>query len=240
MIVFPAIDLMGGKCVRLTRGDFSSSTVYSGDPVQTALEFEEAGATFLHIVDLDAAKTGVPSNEAAISGILERTGLRVQVGGGIRTLQAAESRLAAGAERIVVGTQAVLDPGFLTALCERHPGKAVVALDCLGMEIRVGGWASRSGHNVLDFLDTIEGWPVAGVLATDIDRDGMLSGPSIAFYEALLPRTAHPLLASGGVRSAEDVAVLAGMGMAGVVIGKALYEGRLDLAKIFQVVADAS
>ncbi|MCL1913243.1 MAG: 1-(5-phosphoribosyl)-5-[(5-phosphoribosylamino)methylideneamino]imidazole-4-carboxamide isomerase [Eubacteriaceae bacterium] len=235
MIVYPAIDLFDGKCVRLTKGDFSTQVVYSADPLAVAASFKEDGATHLHVVDLNAAKGDGSTNGIAIASLASDSGLILQVGGGIRGMDAVDSRADIGVERIVIGTYAVQNEGFLEAAAMRYPNRICLALDCLGGEIMVNGWQAGSGIGVLDFLIQIEGLPIASIIATDIDRDGMLVGTSISLYEQMGAKTSHELIASGGVASEQDLYDVLDLGMGGVIIGKALYEGKLELKRCLEI-----
>ena len=234
MIIYPAIDILNSKCVRLKKGDYSDSKVYSESPVKTAAEFKEAGACCLHIVDLDAAKSGIFTNNRIIEQIAEECGLSVQAGGGIRSIQAADRYFDAGVSTVVGGTAAVNDPDFLLRLTEKYPFKVCLALDCTDYELKTDGWQKGSGINIFDFAAGTKDLKLASVLATDISRDGMLSGPSFELYSELKKATDHKIIASGGISSEEDVFMLEKEGLDGAVIGKAVYEGRISLEKLFQ------
>jgi phosphoribosylformimino-5-aminoimidazole carboxamide ribotide isomerase len=244
MDLWPAIDIRDGRCVRLRQGDFDDETHY-GDPVAVAIQYLEAGAERLHVVDLDAARTGDPVNGDVIRSIVSRTGLLVQAGGGVRDQASAAALLDHGVQRVVIGTAAVTENAeHLDALFERWPGRIVVGLDYRSYrdahdqvvrEVAVRGWTEASGVVVEDALAFFAERPVAGLVVTDIRRDGTAIGPDFAEYEELLAATAVPLLASGGVASAADIARLAridvdGRTLAGVVVGKALLDGTLTMA----------
>lgn len=244
----PAIDLRGGRCVRLLRGDFADETVY-GDPVAQARAYEAAGATLLHVVDLDAARSGQPSaeNRAAVAAIVEACALPVQLGGGIRDEATAEAALSAGIARVVVGTAGVEDPALVRRLAERHPGRILAGLDHRRSDdgrrvVAVRGWVEASGIDLEDALAVLEGAPLAGVVVTDITRDGTLEGPDVAGYAAALSATSVSIVASGGVGSLDDLRRLAGLTaagrrLAGVVVGKALLSGAFGLAEAIAAAA---
>lgn len=241
--LYPAIDLQGGRCVRLLQGDFAAETVY-GDAVAIAERYAAAGAAVLHVVDLDAARTGVRANAAVVREIVAAIDIPVQLGGGLRDEDAVADAIADGVARVVVGTAAVEVPGLVARLAAVHPGALVVGLDHRrapdarrsGREVALRGWSEASGRDLLDALDALGDAPLAGVLMTDITVDGTLAGPDLSGYALALGASAHPIIASGGVGSAADVAALAaldvnGRRLDGVVIGKALLSGALDFAE---------
>jgi phosphoribosylformimino-5-aminoimidazole carboxamide ribotide isomerase len=230
--VYPAIDLRGGRCVRLVEGDFGAETVYADDPVAVAAAFASAGARWIHVVDLDAARMGEPVNRAVVRRIASTVGadVRVQAGGGVRSVDDADALLSAGVSRVVVGTAAVEQPRLVAEIAGRWPGRVAVGLDHRGGEVRVKGWAAGSGRRVADLVpDAMEAGAVA-VIVTDISRDGRLAGPDLDGLSALVAETGVPIIASGGVRDVADVRALARIGVIGVIAGKSLYEGTLDLA----------
>jgi phosphoribosylformimino-5-aminoimidazole carboxamide ribotide isomerase len=240
MELFPAIDLRGGRCVRLYQGDYERETAYGSDPVATALTFADAGARWVHVVDLDAARTGVPENRevvAAIADALTAREVAVQSGGGVRDQSAAEALIAAGVRRIVLGTAALEQPHLVRDLAARHA--VAVALDLRGREVAVRGWVEGSGRDVVDVLDELAGTGVAAVNVTDISRDGTMAGPDVAGLSAIVDATAIPVIASGGVGTLDDLVSLASTGVAGVIVGRALYEGRFTVAEALAAVAAA-
>ncbi|WP_439546705.1 1-(5-phosphoribosyl)-5-[(5-phosphoribosylamino)methylideneamino]imidazole-4-carboxamide isomerase [Sandarakinorhabdus sp.] len=233
MIIFPAIDLKGGQCVRLAEGDMARATVYADDPAAQAAVFRSAGATHLHVVDLDGAFAGDSRNadgvKAALSGF---AGGQVQVGGGIRTAAHVEGWLAAGVWRVVMGTAALDNPDLVRSLAAAHPGRIVVAVDARDGMVATRGWADVSTLPVADLARQFEDAGVAAVLFTDVGRDGMLKGVNIEATTALAATTSLPVIASGGVASIADINALVGKpGIEGVITGRALYDGRLDLAE---------
>ena len=225
MDLYPAIDVRGGSCVRLVQGDYGRETVYRADPVTVAKEFEAAGATWLHVVDLDAARTGQPENGDVVAAIARGVGVPVQSGGGVRDERSAETLFAAGVTRVVIGTAAFEDPELVRGLAGSHPGGVAVGLDGRAGEAATRGWTEGSGVAVLDALGRFEGAGVAAFVITDIDRDGMLGGPDLDGLGAVLARTTVPVIASGGVSSLADLRALARLGVAGAIVGKAIYEG---------------
>jgi phosphoribosylformimino-5-aminoimidazole carboxamide ribotide isomerase len=251
--VYPAIDLRDGRCVRLVEGDFSAETVYSDDPVAVARGFQAAGARWIHVVDLDAARTGEPANRAVVCRIAAAAAVgkvQVQAGGGVRRVDDVADLLAGGVARVVVGTAAIERPDLVAEMGTRWPGQVAVGLDHRGGDIQVRGWTSVGGRRVLEVVPQLVACGVAALIVTDIRRDGRLAGPDIDGLAALLSNTGAAVIASGGVRDIEDLRALAALrvtgpdgtpvGLAGAVIGTAIYEGRLDLAGALAEIAPAS
>ena len=237
--LFPAIDVRGGRCVRLRRGDYGEETVYGDDPVGVAVAFVASGARWVHVVDLDAARSGEPVNRAVIAATaaaVRHAGGRVQAGGGVRDEAAARALWDAGVERVVLGTAAVRSPGLVAQLAGLRPGGVAVGLDARAGQIAVGGWLESTGATTGEVIGRLAGSGAAAFVVTDIARDGMLAGPDVDGLGAVLDATAVDVIASGGVASAGDISVLArvrgpvsGRRLAGVVVGRALYEGRLTV-----------
>lgn len=230
MDLFPAIDLRDGKCVRLLQGDYARETVYGGDPVAMAKEFEAAGAPWVHVVDLDAARTGRPENRDVVAAIAAAVSVPVQTGGGVRDEFSAEALLDSGVRRVVIGTAALEQPALVRRLAGRHPGRIVVGLDGRAGEAALRGWTEGSGVTILDAVARFEDAGVAAFVVTDISRDGMLTGPDVAGLAAVVERTTVDVVASGGVGSLDDLRTLAaldidGRRLAGAIVGKAIYEG---------------
>lgn len=230
MDLFPAIDLRDGKCVRLVQGDYARETVYGGDPVAMAKEFEAAGAPWVHVVDLDAARTGRPENRDVVAAIAAAVSVPVQTGGGIRDEFSAEALVEAGVQRVVIGTAALEEPALVRRLAGRHPGRIVVGLDERAGEAALRGWTEGSGVTILDAVSRFEDAGVAAFVVTDISRDGMLAGPDLPGLTAVLQATTVDVVASGGVASLDDLRALAaltvdGRRLAGAIVGKAIYEG---------------
>lgn len=231
-MVIPAIDLFGGKCVRLVKGDYGHPTVYSDDPLEVVDEFVQAGAEHLHVVDLDAAR-GSGDNKSVIESIVRRHGLKVQVAGGIRTAEAVDHWMAAGAHGLVMGTAAVRDPGLLDRCTRRHPARILAALDIRDEKAAVSGWTETEPVMMGALLARWDKLALAGVILTCIDRDGTLSGPDIATLKRARSMTGLPVQYSGGVSSLDDIAKVASAGAQAVILGKALYEGRITLEQAF-------
>ena len=229
MILYPAIDLKEGAAVRLKQGRMAGATVYAEDPAGQAAAFAVAGATHLHLVDLDGAVAGRGVNEAAVRRILERTPLQVQLGGGIRDLAAIERWLAAGVARVVLGTAAARDPALLVEACRRFPGRIAVAIDALGGRLRSAGWTEEEPLSPLDLARRAAEAGAAALIHTDISRDGMLGGANVEATAALAREVALPVILSGGVSSLDDLRAAKAAGLAGAILGRALYEGRIDL-----------
>lgn len=241
MDLYPAIDLRGGRCVRLVEGDFARETVYGDDPVAVAGSFADQGASWIHVVDLDAARTGDPVNRpvvAAIAASVAGRRVRVQTGGGVRSVEGAASLLDAGVGRVVIGTAAVEDPSLVEAVARRWPGQVAVGLDHRRGEVRLRGWTEGAGRSVTELVPAAVAAGATAVIVTDISRDGRLTGPDIDGLAALIAATGAPVIASGGVSSLDDVKALAALpGLVGVIAGKAIYEGRLDVREALAVLA---
>ena len=236
MILYPAIDLKGGQCVRLVRGDMDRATVFNTDPAAQAGDFAGAGAKWLHLVDLDGAFAGKPMNAAAVESILAAVGIPAQLGGGIRDLATIEGWLSRGLERVILGTAAVKNPDLVIEACEKWPGRVAVGIDARGGRVAVEGWAEDTDIETGDLARRFADSGVAAIIHTDIDRDGVLQGANIDATEALARAVPIPVIASGGVSSLDDVRALAGGGrIAGAIIGRALYDGRIDLAEALGV-----
>lgn len=238
MDLIPAIDILEGKVVRLQQGDYGRVTVYDDDPAAAAERFADAGATRLHVVDLDGARDGRPGNVTAIERILDRTPLAVQVGGGVRDGEAARRWMDAGASRVVLGTAAIKDPGFVEGLCRAHPDGVVVAIDARGGEVAVEGWLEGSGRRAEDLAGEVDGWGAAALLYTNIDRDGMRTGPDVDGTAALQRRLRATVIASGGIGSLDDLRSLARAGVRAAVCGRALYSGAFGLEEAFRTCAE--
>jgi phosphoribosylformimino-5-aminoimidazole carboxamide ribotide isomerase len=234
--LYPAIDLRAGRAVRLLQGDFDAETVYDDDPVAVARAFAAAGAAWIHVVDLDAARTGEPANLAKIEAITAEVPCRVQAGGGVRSVAAAGALLASGADRVVVGTAAVERPELIDELCALHPGAVAVGLDARGRSVAVRGWEQDTGADLLDLAARFDDAGVAALIVTEIARDGTLDGPSLDQLRSVLEATTLPVIASGGVGALGDLEALAelesgGRRLAGAIAGRAIYEGRFTVAE---------
>ena len=229
-ILYPAIDLKGGEVVRLAEGDMARATVYSNDPAAQARRFAEAGAGWLHVVDLDGAFAGEAKNATAVEAILDSTSAKVQVGGGIRTLAAIERWFRLGVERVVIGTAALANPALVRTAASDYPGKVVVAVDARDGLVATRGWADVSDVPVADMGKRFEDAGVAALLFTDVGRDGLLKGVNIEATAALADAVGLPVIASGGLADIAEIAALrAHPGIEGVIAGRSLYDGRIDL-----------
>jgi phosphoribosylformimino-5-aminoimidazole carboxamide ribotide isomerase len=237
MEIIPAIDLLDGKCVRLMQGRYDRVINYERDPIEVATEFCDAGATWLHVIDLDGARTGTIANVDALQRIVSATGANVQFGGGIRDEDAIKAALDAGAARVIVGTRALEDlDWFRTTVHD----PALVNRVCLGLDARLGklatrGWTRETERTAADIAELVADWPVATIVYTDIGRDGLLLGPNIEAIRTLASLSTVPVTASGGVTDLEDVRRLARLNLAGVVIGRAIYEGALQVKQSLAV-----
>ncbi len=242
MILFPAIDLKDGTCVRLKLGDMAQATVYNEDPAAQALAFEKQGFQWLHVVDLNGAFEGQSVNGAAVEAILRATKNPVQLGGGIRTLAHIESWLSRGLARVILGTVAVRDPSLVIAACKKFPGMVAVGIDAKGGKVAVEGWAEASSLGVIELAKTFEGAGVAAIIYTDIDRDGILAGINWESTLALVEAVSIPVIASGGLASLEDIRRMMqpdARKLAGAITGRALYDGRIDAAEALSILRAA-
>lgn len=233
MDLYPAIDLRGGRCVRLHQGDYARETVYGDDPVAQAEAFAAAGAGWIHVVDLDAARSGVPENRDVIAAIARAVDIPLQSGGGVRSIEAAHALLSAGVERVVIGTAALTDPDIVRALAIDH--RVAVGLDARAGEVATDGWLVGSGRGVLDVARSFADVGVDAFVVTDIARDGTLEGPDLVGLAEMLGATPVDVIASGGVGSLADLRALDaievdGRRLSGVIAGKAIYEGHVDVA----------
>ncbi len=235
-IVFPAVDLLGGKCVRLRQGSYSDVTVYSEDPLAVAFSFKKAGAGHIHIVDLDAARTGKPANSPIIAEIARQTGLFVQTGGGIRNMEILETVLGSGISRAILGTVAVKDRKFTAEALKRYGNRIAVGIDSRNGKVAVQGWTEATEMKTLDLARLIESEGAETVIFTDISRDGMLNGTQLGGIRELVGGTRLNVIASGGIGSIADVADAKKAGASGAIIGKAIYEGKVDLKECLQSV----
>ena len=229
MILLPAIDLYEKKVVRLTRGDYAQMTVYNDDPVAQATSFQEAGAQWLHTVDLEGAKDGSTPNYSVIEAICKETSLKVEIGGGIRSLDTIQKYLDAGVERVILGTKAVTDPAFLEESLNKFGSHIAVGVDIKDGKIAIKGWLETAQDSVEDFITKLCKLGVSTVICTDVSKDGMLAGTNVDLYCQLSQQFSLDLIASGGVSSQEDLARLKELGLYGAILGKALYTGALDL-----------
>lgn len=234
MIVIPAIDLKEGKCVRLEQGEMHRDTVFSDNPAEQALKWQQAGAELLHLVDLDGAFAGQPKNKAAIESILKAITIPAQLGGGIRDIPTIEAYLALGLSRVIIGTAAQRNPQLVIDACRQFPGQIVVGIDAKNGMVAVQGWAEVTGITAVDLARKFEDCGVSAIIYTDISRDGMMAGPNIEATKALAEAISIPVIASGGVSSLKDIEHLMAIetsGVSGAITGKAIYTGAIDLSE---------
>jgi phosphoribosylformimino-5-aminoimidazole carboxamide ribotide isomerase len=242
MILFPAIDLNNGQCVRLEQGDMARATVFNLDPAAQARSFAAQGFEYLHVVDLDGAFAGKPMNAQAVEAMLKAVTMPVQLGGGIRDLQTVEAWLAKGVARVIIGTAAVRDPEFVKGAAKKFPGRVAVGLDARDGKVAVEGWAETSEVTALEIARRFEDAGVAAIIFTDIARDGLLKGLNLDATIELAERISIPVIASGGFASIDDVRALLAPGakkLAGAIAGRALYDGRLDAAAALALIRHA-
>ncbi|TMA50978.1 MAG: 1-(5-phosphoribosyl)-5-[(5-phosphoribosylamino)methylideneamino]imidazole-4-carboxamide isomerase [Deltaproteobacteria bacterium] len=241
MTVYPAIDLRGGRCVRLLQGAFERETVYGDDPVAVARGFEAVGARWLHVVDLDGARAGHPVQHELVARICAAVHIPVQLGGGLRDRAAIEAAFATGASRVVVGTTAAHDPDRCGELCAAHPGRVVVGLDVRAGQVRVAGWTEAATPDPLALARRVATLGAAAIVYTDIARDGTERGPDLEWTSAIARAAGVPVIASGGIGSLDDVRAVAARaadGVAGMIIGRALYTGAIRLAEALEAAGD--
>ena len=235
MKLYPAIDLYEGKAVRLFKGEYQQMTVYNENPVAVAMDFQKAGATCIHLVDLEGAKKGSPAHLHVVKGISENTGLFIETGGGIRDMETVELYLQNGANRVILGTAAVTDEAFLRAAIAKHGDKIAVGADIADGKIAIKGWVEKSDYTADDFFAKMQTLGVKTIICTDISKDGAMRGTNLALYKELSEKYTVDIIASGGVSTIEDVRALAKMQVYGAIIGKAYYIGAIDLTEAIEV-----
>lgn len=235
MIIYPAVDVKDGRCVRLSQGKFTDVTVYSDDPVEMALKWEQLGAQYLHVIDLDGARTGEPQNIAVISEMAVKMGIPVQLGGGIRTIENIEIILCKGIERVILGTSAVRNPELVKKALKTFENNVVVGIDAKHGIVAIEGWAKTSEFTAVGFARKMEELGAKTIIYTDISKDGMLSGPNLKAIEEMVKAVKVDIIAAGGVSKLEDIKNLKEIGTAGAIIGKALYTGDIDLKKALEI-----
>ena len=235
MIIYPAIDIKDGRCVRLVQGKFNDVTVYSDNPVDMAVKFEQMGAQYLHVVDLDGARLGQPQNIAIVSEIAVRLGIPIQLGGGIRTIETMEIILCKGIERIILGTSAVNDQELVKKAVQSFGNNLAVAIDAKDGLVAIEGWAKTSSFTAVGFAKKMEELGAKVIIYTDISRDGMLKGPNLRAMEEMVRAVKIDVIASGGVTSIQDIKNLKDIGVSGAIVGKALYTGDVDLKEAIEI-----
>lgn len=233
MIIYPAIDILNSHCVRLYKGDYGQVTKYSDDPVKTALTFKEAGASHIHIVDLDGAKTGKSENIEVIKRICKETGLLVQTGGGVRTIKRIRELAAANADRIILGTAAIKNPSLVEEAVKEFGKKIVVGIDARNGFVSTDGWTDDSGKDAIETALFMQSLGVQSVVYTDISKDGTLKGPNLEALKEMIEKTDMYVVASGGIKDMEDIRKVKEIGAYGVITGKAIYEGKIHLKELF-------
>ena len=239
MIFFPAIDIYQGKCVRLEKGDFEKKTIFNEDPVDQAKFFEDMGCNWIHVVDLDGAKNGSSSNFNIVEEISLKTNLKIQFGGGVRSIEKIKSLLAIGIERVVIGTKAINDISFLDVACRDFPNKIVIGIDARKGKVSIEGWTKDSGVNANELAINAEKKGVCAIIFTDIDKDGLMSGPNIPSTLEIAKAVNIPVIVSGGVSAIEDVLEVKeneGSGSGGVICGRAVYDKKVDIKEALKIV----
>lgn len=236
MIIYPAIDIKDGRCVRLIQGDYNKETVYSNNPVDIAKEWQSKGAEFIHLVDLNGAVQGYPVNIKVIEKIINNiVNIKVQVGGGIRTNETVEQLLNIGVNRVIIGTKAVKSPEWVQELCVNFPGKIAVSIDTRNGNIATEGWLQTEELSGINFAEQLQTYKPCSIIVTDINKDGMLKGPNLELMKKFKDKIDTPIIASGGVASILDLESLSKLNIDGAIIGKALYENKIDLAEAIRV-----
>ena len=235
MLIYPAIDLYGGKAVRLYKGDYAQMTVYNDDPVAVAKDFAAQGAVCIHLVDLEGAKSGTTPNFDTVAAIKAETGLFCEIGGGIRSIETIDKYLSAGIDRVILGTAAVTEPGFVEAAVAKYGEKIAVGIDIKDGFVAIKGWTVKSEENAMDFTAKMEKIGVKTMICTDISKDGAMQGTNHELYRELSEKFSMNIIASGGVSSLEDVQRLGKLSIHGAIVGKAYYTGAIDLAQAIEV-----
>lgn len=234
MKILPAIDLYEGKAVRLFRGDYDQMTVYDDNPVNTALKFKEAGARWIHVVDLEGARDGGTPNMGGIKEIIDATGLKVEIGGGIRNMETIEKYLDMGASRVILGTSAITNENLVVEATRLHENRIAVGADVKDGYVAIRGWTQKSMYTLHDFCENMQMKGVKYIICTDISKDGALEGTNRAMYEKLIAKYKMRFIASGGISSIDDIRALKDIGLYGAIIGKAYYQGVIDLKSAIQ------
>lgn len=236
MLVIPAIDLKDGRCVRLRQGDLTRQTIYSEDPAAMSAHWQQRGGELLHVVDLNGAVDGQPRNFSFLEKILTAVSIPVQAGGGIRTIETVRLYFSRGVHRVVLGTSALNNPSFLDQACKEFPHRVIVGIDARDGKVAVHGWTHVSGTSVTELLRQLGGYPLAGIIYTDIAKDGMLAGPNLVALREVVDASPVGVIASGGITCLDDLRAIQSLGsrIIGAIVGKALYDGKLDLREAIQ------
>ena len=235
MLIYPAIDLYGGKAVRLYKGDYAQMTIYNDNPVAVAKDFAAKGATCIHLVDLEGAKSGTTPNYETVTAIKSATGLFCEIGGGIRSMDTIDKYLATGIDRVILGTAAVTEPGFVEAAVAKYGEKIAVGIDIKDGYVAIKGWTVKSEENAMDFCAKMQKIGVKTLICTDISKDGAMQGTNHGLYRELSEKFSMNIIASGGVSSMDDIQRLAALNIHGAIVGKAYYTGAIDLAQAIEV-----
>jgi phosphoribosylformimino-5-aminoimidazole carboxamide ribotide isomerase len=238
MKIFPAIDLFGGKAVRLFKGDYNQMTVYSDNPVSVALDFKGKGAEWIHLVDLEGAKSGLTPNIETVKNIVEKSGLKAEIGGGIRSLEVIEKYISIGVQRVILGTSAVTDREFLVNALKKYGDKIAVGVDIKDGVVAIKGWTEKSQFTAIEFCKEMQDLGVKTIISTDISKDGAMQGANHDLYKELSQKLSIDIIASGGVSSMQDVIRLKEQGVYGAIIGKAYYTGAIQLEQAVKVAND--
>lgn len=240
MKIIPAIDIIDGKCVRLSKGNYTTKKIYNENPVEVAKEFENSGIQFLHLVDLDGAKSRHIVNQKVLEDIARSTSLHIDFGGGLKTEKDIQTAFDSGAQQITLGSIAVQDPGFGLRMIEQYgPEKIILGADCENRKIKTSGWLEESDQDIIDFILGYQEKGIRNVICTDIAKDGMLEGPAAGLYSEILSRTSVRLTASGGISNIKDVYKMKDIGCSGTIIGKAIYEGKISLQQLQNCIENA-
>lgn len=235
MVIYPAIDIYEGKAVRLYKGDYAQMTVYHEDPAAVAADFSAKGASWIHMVDLEGAKLGTTPNLATVIRIRDKTGLRCQIGGGIRSVETVKRYLDAGLDRVILGTAAVTDPEFAKQAAQAYGDRIAIGVDIRDGYVAIKGWTQKSTLEAFDFCRQMEALGIKTIICTDISKDGAMQGPNHGLYRDLSEQLGMQIIASGGVSTMEDIRTLAAMGLHGAIVGKAYYTGAVDLREAIEV-----
>ena len=241
MEIIPAIDLLNGACVRLHQGNYQSVTQFNDDPVAQALSWQQQGAKRLHLVDLDGARTGSPVNDRSIREIIKALNIPVQLGGGVRSCDRAENLLDFGLERVILGTLAIEQPDLVIKLAQNHPGKVVVGIDANNGKVATRGWLTQSEVEATELAKRLSAFGIAAIISTDISTDGTLAGPNLSALRNIAKASSVPIIASGGIGTIEDLLSLLPLeplGVKGVIVGRALYDGKIDLAEASRAIGE--